>query len=318
VTSAEKIERLRSIAARLQIDAGTVEVFDAFERAGVAALLLKGPSIARWLYPNGAERQYIDCDLLVGPSDFEAAEAALRLLGYTSLLGELGMPSWWCEHAAVWQRRSDGICVDLHRTLIGVRVDESTAWRVLSADTDEVAVAGRFVPTLGFPARAMHVALHAAQHSVGWASSVADLERALAIADDDLWDAAAEVAERLQATAAFVAGLCRLPGGERLVARRGLPDVRSVETELRRGSAPPLALGFEQLARTRGARARAEFVWRKLAPTPAFLRASDPLETEGALGLTRAYVRRLAFLLRSAPGGVAAWYRVHRSVRLQR
>jgi hypothetical protein len=315
VDSSDKISWLQATGTRLRIDAGTAEVLDSFERAGVSPLLLKGPSIAQWLYPDGSERSYVDCDLLVGPAQFDAAEEALRSLGYTSLLGDMGMPSWWCEHAAVWQRRSDGLCVDLHRTLIGVRVDDGTAWRVLSTATEQIVVAGRPVPTLGLPARAMNVALHAAQHGGAWASSLEDLERALSVSSDELWRAAAAVAAELQATAAFIAGLRLAPAGRQLTARLALPEARSVETELRTGSAPPLALGFEQLARARGVRARAEIVWRKVAPTPQFLRDSDPRAADGRLALVRAYLRRLLRLLRRAPRGLWAWYRVRRSMR---
>ncbi len=47
-----------------------------FELAGVPALLLKGRSLARWLYPRSAERSYRDCDLLVPPGGLETAAAA--------------------------------------------------------------------------------------------------------------------------------------------------------------------------------------------------------------------------------------------------
>jgi Uncharacterised nucleotidyltransferase len=313
--SSEKISRLVLHGTRLRVDAGTAEVLERLDRAGAAALLLKGPAIARWLYPDGADRQYVDCDLLVSPADRKAAEDALRSLGYVGLLERWGMPSWWCEHAAVWQRASDGLCVDLHRTLIGIRVDHATAWRVLSADSEKMMVAGRPVPTLARPAQAMHVALHAAQHGLGWAPAIADLERALGAGDDDLWRSAAAVATKLQATAAFVAGLRLAPSGQQLVARLGLPNARSVQAELRAGSPPPLALGFEQLARAPGMRARAAILWRKLAPAPDFLRDSDPRAADGRTGLARAYLRRMLWLLRQAPRGLHAWYRVRRSVR---
>ena len=85
----EKIAWLAATGERLRIDAATVEVLERFELAGVHALVLKGPAIARWLYENGTERHYIDCDLLVGPAEFEAAEHELQSLGYTGLLRNL-------------------------------------------------------------------------------------------------------------------------------------------------------------------------------------------------------------------------------------
>ena len=57
----EKLARLAATGERLRIDAATAEVEERFELAGVHALLLKGPTIARWLYEDGAERSYLDC-----------------------------------------------------------------------------------------------------------------------------------------------------------------------------------------------------------------------------------------------------------------
>ena len=288
-----------------------------FDRANVRALLLKGPSIAAWLYADAIDRPYFDCDLLVRPMDFDAAEWALRSLGYLPMLDRWGLPTWWYGHAVPWTHSGGMLCVDLHRTLIGVGADHATVWRVLSAGADEVAVAGLRAPCLGLPARAMHVALHAAQHGPD-TQPAADLERALAIADDELWLRAAGIAAELDATEAFVAGLRLAPPGARLATRLGLPDVRSVTAELRARTPPPLALGFEQLAQAQSMRARVEIVWRNLAPSPRLLRGSDPQAAGDWLGVVVAYVRRLLWLARHAPRGFRAWSRVHRSVRLDR
>ena len=289
------------------------EVLDSFDRAGVPALLLKGPSIASWLYADATDRPYFDCDLLVDPADFETAGRALRSFGYLPMVDRWGLPTWWYGHAVPWTHPGGRVSVDLHRTLIGVGADHASAWRVLSDGADEVVVAGRRVPCLGVPARAMHVALHAAQHGPGTQPAV-DLKQALALCDDALWLRAAGVAADLDATAAFVAGLRLAPAGSRLATRLALPDVRSVTAELRAGAPPPLALGFEQLARAPSLRARAEIVWRNLAPSPAVLRGSDPRAAGSWRGPVAAYVRRLAWIARHVPRGFEVWYRVHRLV----
>ena len=67
----------------------------------------------------------------------------------------------------------------------------------------------------------MHVALHAAQHGPD-TQPAADLERALAIADDELWLRAAGIAAELDATEAFVAGLRLAPPGARLATKIGV------------------------------------------------------------------------------------------------
>ena len=289
----KKLARLAASGARLRIDGDTAQVLESFARAGIQALVLKGPSIAYWLYANVAERPYFDCDLLVAPGDFDAAERQLRSLGYLPLLDRWGLPSWWYGHAVPWTHPGGRVSVDLHRTLSGVGADYATAWRVLSA-------------------RAMHVALHAAQHGPG-TQPAADLERALTLGDDDLWRGAASLAGQLDATEAFVAGLRLNPEGERLATRLALPHVRSVTTELRASTPPPLALGFECLARERTMRGRAEIVWRNLAPNPRSLRASDPEAAGSRRGLVVAYGRRLAWRAGHAPRGFGAWYRVRRS-----
>ena len=311
----DRIEWLTATGARLRIDAATAEVLECFERRGVRGLLLKGASIARWLYVDANDRPYADCDVLVAPVVSMPAEEALKSLGYVKPFDDRRMPSWWREHANEWHRPSDGVCVDVHRTLVGVGVDDATVWRALSTDTEEVMVAGRPVAALSLSGRAMHVALHATQHGVRWPLGVADLERALTAGDDDLWRQAAVLAAELQATEAFLAGLRLAPAGKELIVRLALPDVSSVDAELRASSPPPLALGFEQLARAPGMRARVDIAWRKLVPPPAFMRHWDPRAANGPMPLARAYLRRPLWLLRRAPTGLRAWYRARRSVR---
>ena len=313
----QKLARLAAAGTRLHMDGGTAEVLDSFDRAGVNAIMLKGPSIARWLYTDGTERPYNDCDLLVAPEQFDAAGQTLRALGYEPLLDRWGLPAWWYGHAVAWTHPDGRVGVDLHRTLLGVGANPATVWRVLSADPDELVVAGRRVRCLGLPARAMHVALHATQHGPGTQPGV-DLERAITVCDDSLWVGAARLAAQLDATTAFVAGLRLTPAGARIATRLGLPDVRSITAELRASTPPPLALGFEELARARTMRARAEIVWRNVRPQRALLIGSDPRVTTGWRRSVWAYMRRLVWLVRHAPRGFVAWYRVDRSIRHSR
>jgi Uncharacterised nucleotidyltransferase len=103
----------------LRIDAATAEVVGALRNAGVPSILLKGPSVPRWIY-DVASRPYGDCDLLVPRSDVEASEQSLRSLGFERG-GLHSIPGDWPRHAAVY-RRGD-VVVDLHQTLLGVTAD---------------------------------------------------------------------------------------------------------------------------------------------------------------------------------------------------
>jgi hypothetical protein len=302
-------------ASTLRIDAAVAEVFARFEADGLGALLLKGASFQAWLYPEDDPRFYGDGDVLVAPGDVGAAELELERLGYKRTFDDRSMPSWWREHAGTWFRERDGVTIDLHRSLPGASVENHVTWRVLSRGSDTVVVAGRTVPALGLPARALHVVLHAAQHGSHMTPPIADLERALAKGDDQLWRSAAALARELVALDAFVAGLRLTDTGRRLARRLELTRTRSVEAALHATTPPPLALGFEQLARAQGLRARLEIVWRKLVPPPAFIRHWDERASDGRVALVRAYLRRPLWILRRAPSGLRAWYRARRSVR---
>ena len=113
---------------------------------------------------------------------------------------------------------------------------------------------------------------HPARRGLG-AGADARRPRALALAG---------VAAELDATSAFVAGLRLTPAGSRLATRLGLPDFRSVTAEPRAGTPPPLALGFEQLARASTMRARADRVAQPHAQPGAATRVGSARSRESA------------------------------------
>jgi Uncharacterised nucleotidyltransferase len=299
-------------AANLRVDAATAEILHRFEAAGVASVLLKGVSLSRWISTRENPRLYLDCDLLIRPGDLSAAERALDDLGFKRLFDERRMPEWWREHAATWTRDEDGVKVDLHRDLVGSGIGPERLWRVLSAQTETLDVAGYSATALTIPARALHVALHAAQHGVEWDRPQTDLQRALAIADEEIWREAAQLAAALDATSSFAAGLRLLPEGRALADRLGLPADVPTDVALRAGTPPPVALGLDQLARARGVRARFAILWRKLVPPPTFMRHWSPRARQGRLGLLLAYLWRPVWLLSRLPAGIRAWREARR------
>jgi hypothetical protein len=126
------------------------------------------------------------------------------------------------------------------------------------------------------------------------------------------WKAAAELAESLDATPAFAAGLRLVPSGWSLAGELGLPMDQPVAVALRAGTPPPVALGFDQLARAKGLRARVAILRHKLFPPPTFMRKWSPRAREGRLGLVLAYFWRPIWLLRKAPEGFSAWRKARR------
>jgi hypothetical protein len=278
---------------------------------GVRTILLKGPAVALWVYDADRPRAYGDTDLLVSPLDHATAEQVLVQLGFTKLIDDADTPGW--RHPAhPWRRIDDGSEVDLHHTLVGVEATSEELWDALSERTMPMAVGGGEVEVLTPPARALHVALHAAQHGARTTQPLLDLERALDALPDEIWSDAARIADRVQATSAFATGLRLSPRGAALAERLCLPAHRSTETALLALTPPPAVLGWEHLARTRGWRALIVFVTRKLVPTPRLMRAWSPMARRGRLGLALAYLGRPLWVAVRAGPGFAIWLNAER------
>ncbi len=226
-------------AVTMAVDHVTEEVVGAFDRADVPSMLLKGPSIARWLYPAGG-RGYRDTDLLVRPEDFGRAAAVLRELGF-------GAPSHaLVDHAHTYARGAGGYAqsVDLHRTLPYVAAPPADVWRALHAGHDAIALGEIDVDVLGVPQRCLHIAIHALQHAFEARGPFEDLRRAVDAASFEEWAEAASISRRLGAEDALAAGLCLVPQGEALSDRLGLTAerrgiVRIAATVDRRASGVP-------------------------------------------------------------------------------
>jgi Uncharacterised nucleotidyltransferase len=304
---------VQTAALVLHVDRVTAEVITAMREAGIRALLLKGPSIAAWLYGDGAARRYADSDLMVAPGSYRRAGQLLRELGFHSV----GYS--WHRDSQTWLRRSDSSNVDLHRSLIGAFAPPDTVWHELAARTGTLRVGGIDVEVLDLPERAVHVALHAAQHgdNVG---TLEDLARALRVADEGVWREASDRARRIDALPAFAAGLRLDPEGVRLAERLRLPAERPTSVALRADSDITVALGVESLASERSLRARARLLLRALLPPPLYVRRWSTTHMSrwpaavrrSRLGLWLAYVWRPIWIVLRLPKAIAAVRRARR------
>jgi hypothetical protein len=308
-------ERIAAAADRLRTDAATAEVLHAFAAADVGNLLLKGPALTGWIYPLDEPRSYLDADLWIRPGDGPAAEAELVGLGFSKQVDDGGLPDWWEEHGSHWARDADAVIVDLHRTLPGLGVTPEKAWDILAQDTETITVAQEPARIMSPPARAMHIAMHAAHHGEAWGKAVVHLERAMTMLDDDIWTAASGLAERLAAVDQFAAGLRLVEGGAALAERLGLRTSRSVRVSLQATTPPPVALGFEQLAGAAGVRSRMEIIARKAVPPPGFIRHWWPPAARSRRMLALGYLYRPIWLLQRAPAGWRAWRAAKRRIR---
>lgn len=295
----------------LAINGVTAEVSAALDAAGVPSVLLKGPAIARWLYPKGG-RGYGDTDLLIPEVHETGAEETLTSLGFRAAPGT-GWPDPGVARNHLWTRES--AVVELHVTLIGLGADHGTVWAALSKGTETMTVHRQTVRLLALPARLLHVALHAAQHGPHFGKALQDLELACAAHDLDDWCAASRLAARLDAVDALSAGLHLVPKGRLLRRQLSLPEPTDPLVLLRASSASPVAMGLARLARE-APRARATHMARILFPTPTFLRWWTPIASRGSLGLVPAYVWRYIYLVGVLPGAIKSFVAARR--RLER
>jgi hypothetical protein len=304
--------RAEAAGRNIAVDVTTATVVRALAEAGVPSIVLKGPPQTRWLYGDDLTRFSVDVDLLVAPEAFAHAEAVLAELGFEGRsLGGIPHDRPWITHE--WFGGPSGVGVDLHRNLTGANASAEDVWRILKARTETVGVRGVTIEVLGPAARALHVALHAAQHGAREPKPVADLRRALEVVPLETWRRAAALAHDLDAIAAFVAGVEVTAEGEKLVAQLSLPRRTTVEAALRASTPPRTAVGFDWLARVPGARAKASLVFRKVFPPRAWLRSWSPLAAKGRWGLAIAYIWRPLWLLAHVGPGFLAWRRVRKA-----
>ena len=231
-TSAERLdERYALLARNFAVDVLTAEVAGAFGREGIETLVLKGPVLARWLYPDKV-RPYLDSDLMVAPGNRARAVGVLERLGFVAHCPWMPTPLS-LEPCAHFNR--GGIVVDLHCQLSGLDGDPDAIWGCLAASADRQVIGGVELRVPDRDAALLHVVLHAAQHSnQASGKPLEDLRRALARVEESRWSGALELARAYRGVPAFAAGLRLLPEGRDLACRLDLGEARSLKYALLR------------------------------------------------------------------------------------
>ena len=220
--------RIRDRPILSRLDAAAVEVFNAFDAAGVDALLLKGPVLARVLYGPTEHRGYVDVDVLVAPNQFRWREAdtgrhrvhqPARAAGSRRDRAGPGCRDLGPDRARARRGPDDRPPPEADR------LRSSTAGRVGRDVTAPHLDRARRPPSsdasTGNPRPSRSSARRAARRghpAARWRTSSEAIERW----PPDVWRGADQLALELQATATFAAGLRQLPQGVEL-ARRSPP-----------------------------------------------------------------------------------------------
>jgi hypothetical protein len=245
---------VRLVAHTVLMDRLVVEVTSTFHDEGIDVLALKGPVLARWLYPTEI-RVCADADLLVASKSRVAAVAALRRLGFEAgwrsrlvlmLPGDPGgveyhrgstaaerfMVRCSARYARRQQARWDTI--DLHCSIPGLFGDPDLIWSELFTTSEWLTIANADVAVPNRDFALLHICLHAAQHRGSRHNAVEDLRRAIARADYGQWLRALALARAYDGVEAFGAGLRCVPEGHGLARRLALDEPRSLRFALNR------------------------------------------------------------------------------------
>ena len=291
------VARARKLRQRELLDQAALAALTAFRSAGVEAMLLKGPALARRLYTGGEIRSYGDVDLLIPRRSLATAREALSELGYANADEVYGIDDvGGALHSEIWSRpgvramRSGPIMIDLHWRLDGCNAPDDVLWEALAAGRSSTELAGEEAPVLGDEALALHVALHAAQHGLDDTKAIGDLTRAVERWPIDLWREAARLAETVQAVPGFAAGLRLAPDGVLLAAELALPDTHELDWRIQTGESRPRGTFHVEAWRdARGVRERANVLRRSLFPTPRWIRYYVPWARRGPAWMVLAY-----------------------------
>jgi len=277
-------------ATNLVIDAATARLFRLLRSHRVDAILLKGPSFARWLYDEPHHRTYVDIDVLVAPDDVDDIDRVLVGAGYARLWVEL-------PHDRPWYARSyrspEGVVVEAHRNIPGIDLAAEAVWPVLATRTAEMSVGEETVRVFDEAARVMHVVLHAWHHDGTRAQAVEDVRRARGVVREETWRDAEALAVRLSAERAFRAGIETGDGGP--AATR--PRLERTRHPAYQAASWLLALPTLRL--------KLRYLRAKLFPPAEFLRGWSALARRHRAGLVAAYLIRPLWVVARGLRGLA-------------
>lgn len=312
----EFLARVRHLPRQGLLDTAALDLLDAFRAVGVEPLLLKGPALARTLYQPGEHRGYGDVDLLVARHDLPSARRALVELGYRNVSEGRGIDDVaGVLHSEDWSRpvenkRLPPVMVDLHWRLAGCEAPAEVTWRVLGARRAWIELEGRAAPVLASDGLALHLATHAAQHGPNDLKAIADLTRGIGRWNAEVWRAAAQLADQVDGTAAFAAGLRLTPTGAELARELGLPPTDELEWAIiNRRVRPRGTFHLQALIGARGARERLGLLRRALLPGREWIRWQYPWAADSGTRLIAAYA---AHVLRAPLWAARAWHYLRR------
>jgi len=188
-----------NVRQNLRLSRDLIRVLDHFESHGIQALAYKGPTLASMLHGHIGQRQFVDIDLLVHPSDVQKSKAALIELGY--MIGEDFTPRQEKSYVASGYE----YVFDLPDARNVLELKWGILPRFYAIDFDvagffdrsiTVEVGGRSIPTLCPEDLMLVLCVHAGKHAWGELSLLCDISQ-LIQSQPIKWDQVFEQARQL-------------------------------------------------------------------------------------------------------------------------
>jgi Uncharacterised nucleotidyltransferase len=126
----------------LYMDRQLQQLTAAFREAGVRMIVLKGPALARMVYPDSALRPGSDLDILVKPADMQQSRVLLEHLGYTCDARKFGRDVEALNHHEEYTSSKEGQqfrSIELHWKLIRVGILQENDVEILFDNAMQVS-----------------------------------------------------------------------------------------------------------------------------------------------------------------------------------
>jgi len=148
----------------LSMTAELFRVLEDFERAGIHALLVKGPLISVLAYGDPAVRSYVDLDLIVRSRDILAATQHMMAMGFAAKVSEGAIQAGKVPGEYVFRRPGTQCVIELHTERTLRYYPRFMPIEDLYARQVRVPIDGRDVPVLSLEDELISDCIHGAKH----------------------------------------------------------------------------------------------------------------------------------------------------------
>ena len=199
------------VACQIKRTADFLELYRAFDRAGVHPLVMKG-IVCRELYGEFRDhRPSGDEDILIRPEEFETVREVLVRQGYEPERQETSERQLEEVQEITFDNPANGLCIEVHTNPIGqesvIRREMNESFRAVFENARKMSVDGTEIWTMGHTEHFLFLVLHALKHMITSSFGVRQMMDILlydeAFGDEIRWEWVYEALENVHAERFF-------------------------------------------------------------------------------------------------------------------